>query len=68
MSIMQQSSRAQDRTLGAWFHQIDQGSVKLPRFQRFEAWDRECLSRKLDLRLLGPQDGLPIQHTHTERY
>ncbi len=40
MSIMQQSSRAQDRALGAWFHQIDQGSVKLPRFQRFEAWDR----------------------------
>lgn len=40
MSIMQQSSRAQDRTLGAWFNQIDQGLVKLPRFQRFEAWDR----------------------------
>ena len=40
MSIMQQSSRAQDRTLGVWFHQIDQGTVKLPRFQRFEAWDR----------------------------
>ena len=40
MSIMQQSSKAQDRTLGAWFQQIDQGSIKLPRFQRFEAWDR----------------------------
>ena len=40
MSIMQQSSKAQDRTLGVWFHQIDQGAVKLPRFQRFEAWDR----------------------------
>jgi hypothetical protein len=40
MSIMQQSSRAQDRTLGVWLHQIDQGAVKLPRFQRFEAWDR----------------------------
>lgn len=40
MSIMQQSSKAQDRALGVWFHQIDQGSVKLPRFQRFEAWDR----------------------------
>ena len=40
MSIMQQSSRAQDRELGVWFHQIGQGSVKLPRFQRFEAWDR----------------------------
>jgi hypothetical protein len=37
---MQQSSKAQDRTLGAWFQQIEQGAVKLPRFQRFEAWDR----------------------------
>ena len=40
MGIMQQSSKAQDRTLGVWFHQIDQGAIKLPRFQRFEAWDR----------------------------
>lgn len=40
MSIMQQSSRAQDRTLGVWFQSVQQGQVKLPRFQRFEAWDR----------------------------
>lgn len=40
MTIMQQSSRAQDRTLGLWFQHIQQGMVKLPRFQRFEAWDR----------------------------
>ena len=40
MSIMQQSSKAQDRTLGVWFHHIHQGMVKLPRFQRYEAWDR----------------------------
>lgn len=40
MSIMQQSSKAQDRTLGVWFQSIQQGQVKLPRFQRFEAWDR----------------------------
>jgi len=40
MSIMQQSSKAQDRTLGVWFHHIQHGMVKLPRFQRFEAWDR----------------------------
>ena len=40
MSIMHQSSKAQDRTLGVWFHHIEQGMVKLPRFQRFEAWDR----------------------------
>lgn len=40
MSIMQQSGKAQDRTLGVWFQNIQQGMVKLPRFQRFEAWDR----------------------------
>jgi len=40
MSIMQQSSKAQDRALGVWFQNIQQGMIKLPRFQRFEAWDR----------------------------
>lgn len=40
MSIMTQSSKAQDRTLGVWFQDIQQGRIKLPRFQRFEAWDR----------------------------
>lgn len=40
MSIMQQSSKAQDRALGVWFQNIQQGMVKLPRFQRLEAWDR----------------------------
>lgn len=40
MTIMQQSSKALDRTLGDWFHYIQQGQVKLPRFQRYEAWDR----------------------------
>ena len=37
MSIMQQSSKAQDRTLGVWFQNIQQGMIKLPRFHRFEA-------------------------------
>ena len=40
MSILQQSSKAQDRTLGVWFLHIQQGQVKLPRFQRYEAWDK----------------------------
>ncbi|WP_216327439.1 DUF262 domain-containing protein [Deinococcus aestuarii] len=37
---MQQSSQAQDQNLSMWFTQIQQGSIKLPRFQRHEAWDR----------------------------
>lgn len=40
MNILQQSSKAQDRALGTWYVQIQSGAVKLPRFQRFEAWDR----------------------------
>lgn len=40
MTILQQSSKAQDRTLGTWYVQIASGTLKLPRFQRFEAWDR----------------------------
>lgn len=40
MNILQQSSKAQDRSLGAWYVQIASGGLKLPRFQRFEAWDR----------------------------
>lgn len=39
-AVMQQSSKAQDRSLGVWFQDVQQGRVKLPRFQRFEAWDR----------------------------
>ena len=48
MSIMQQSSKAQDRTLGVWFHHIQQGMVKLPRFQRFEAWDKNRIESFLN--------------------
>ncbi len=40
MSIKQQSSKAQDRTVGVWFYAIQRGMGKLPRFQRFEAWNR----------------------------
>ncbi|MFD2365807.1 DUF262 domain-containing protein [Pseudoduganella sp. GCM10020061] len=40
MNILQQSSKAQDRTLGTWYVQVQSGTLKLPRFQRFEAWDR----------------------------
>ena len=40
MSIMLQSSKAQDRTLGVWYQNIQQGQIKLPRFQRYESWDK----------------------------
>lgn len=40
MTILQQSSNARDRKLSEWYERIRTGQVKLPRFQRFEAWDR----------------------------
>ena len=48
MTIMQHSSKAQDRTLGVWFQNIQQGMVKLPRFQRYEAWDKHRISSFLN--------------------
>lgn len=48
MSIMQQSSKAQDQTLGVWFQRIEQGQIKLPRFQRYEAWDRSRITSFLN--------------------
>ena len=48
MSIMLQSSKAQDRALGIWFQQIEHGAIKLPRFQRFEAWGRERITSFLN--------------------
>ena len=40
MTILQLSSKASDRPLGEWYEQIRTGQLRLPRFQRFEAWDR----------------------------
>lgn len=48
MTILQQSSKALDRSLGAWFQQIQSATAKLPRFQRFEAWDRGRVTSFLD--------------------
>lgn len=34
------SSSAQDRQISVWFQKIENGEIKLPRFQRPQAWDR----------------------------
>lgn len=34
------SSKANNRTLKEWFDKINNGEIRLPRFQRPEAWDR----------------------------
>ncbi|MBT3191163.1 MAG: DUF262 domain-containing protein, partial [Verrucomicrobia bacterium] len=38
------SSKAQDRSLQEWFNLIEQGKIKLPRFQRHESWDRRRIA------------------------
>lgn len=48
MTVLERSSIAQDHNLGEWYHQIEMGHVKLPRFQRFEAWDRSRITSFLN--------------------
>jgi hypothetical protein len=48
MKIIQQSSKAQDRTLNIWFQKLQQGEIKLPRFQRFQAWDKRRITSLLE--------------------
>jgi len=40
MEIPTSSSKAQDRELAVWYRKIQDGDIRLPRFQRFEAWER----------------------------
>lgn len=48
MNINQQSSKAQDRTLTIWFQKLQNGEIKLPRFQRFQAWDKKRITSLLE--------------------
>lgn len=38
--ISETSSSAKDRQLSNWYQRIHTGQIRLPRFQRFQAWDR----------------------------
>jgi len=42
------SSSAQDRQVSVWFQKIQNGEIKLPRFQRHQAWDKNRISSLLD--------------------
>lgn len=48
MTNTQQSNTALNRSLGQWYARIQSGQLKLPRFQRFEAWDRGRVRGFLD--------------------
>jgi len=38
------SVNARDRKLEDWYHEVSAGTIKLPRFQRHEAWDRNRIA------------------------
>lgn len=42
------SVKAEDRKLKTWFTKIVNGELKLPRFQRFQSWDRKKISGLLE--------------------
>ncbi|MBK6903891.1 MAG: DUF262 domain-containing protein [Saprospirales bacterium] len=42
------SIKAHDRELEIWYHRVKNGEIKLPRFQRFEAWDRHRITSLLN--------------------
>ncbi len=48
MSTRMPSSSAQDRQVSIWFQKIQNGEIKLPRFQRHQAWDRTRICSLLD--------------------
>lgn len=43
------SIKATDRELAVWFNKIKDGEIKLPRFQRFESWDRRRITGLLSV-------------------
>ncbi|MDD4254885.1 MAG: DUF262 domain-containing protein [Methanofollis sp.] len=38
-----------NRNLGDWYGKVKRGEIKLPRFQRFEAWDRQRICSLLEM-------------------
>jgi hypothetical protein len=42
------SSSAQNRTISVWFQKIENGEIKLPRFQRHQAWDSKRICSLLN--------------------
>lgn len=45
--------KAQNRTIPEWFQHVESGQLKLPRFQRFEAWGHNEIAHLLEAVLRG---------------
>ncbi len=48
MSSGMPSSSARDRQVSVWFQKIENGEIKLPRFQRPQAWDKNRVTSLLN--------------------
>ncbi len=51
---------ARNRTLSEWFQMVDRGQIKLPRFQRYEAWDQRAVTSLLNTALRGLPAGAAL--------
>lgn len=51
---------ASDRLLPEWFNRIRTGQIRLPRFQRFEAWGHNEVSGLLEAVLRGLPAGATL--------
>ena len=51
---------ARDRLLGTWFGRVSTGQLRLPRFQRFEAWSHNEVSSLLEAVLRGLPAGAAL--------
>lgn len=51
---------ARDRLLGKWFERVTSGQLRLPRFQRFEAWSHNEVSSLLEAVLRGLPAGAAL--------
>ncbi len=54
------SVQAQNRTIEDWFQLVRSGALKLPRFQRHEAWDRSTVVSLLETVLRGLPAGATL--------
>ena len=58
--MTQGSVQAQNRTIEEWFQLVGTGAIKLPRFQRHEAWDRSTVVSLLETVLRGLPAGAAL--------
>lgn len=58
--MAQGSVQAQNRTIAEWFQLVHSGALKLPRFQRHEAWDRATVVSLLETVLRGLPAGAAL--------